>query len=249
MIAAVDISSLLRGLDWGILFYFLAVNSFYLVLLACATLEMRRHVLRIRQERRWRVLGSEVAPALSMIAPAHNEGTGVAESVRALLTLHYPRLEVVLVNDGSTDDTLDVLRREFELVPIHPVYRRRIEHGEIRGLYRSSLKPNLVVVDKCNGGKADALNAGLNFSSGELVCAIDADTLIEPDALLRMARPFLEGSDVVAAGGTVRVANGSEVKGGRVSKVRAPRHPLAGIQSVEYLRAFLFGRLGWNRLG
>ncbi|MDQ3091726.1 MAG: glycosyltransferase family 2 protein [Actinomycetota bacterium] len=249
MSAMISIPSLLSGLDWAILFYFLAVNGFYLVLLAFATLEMRRHLLRIREESRWHVLGSEVAPTLSMIAPAHNEGSTVAESVRALLTLQYPNLEVVLVNDGSSDDTLAVLEREFELVPIHPIYRRRLEHAEVTDLYRSSVKPNLVVVDKRNGGKADALNAGLNVARGELVCAIDADTLIEPDALLRMARPFLNGSDVVAAGGTVRVVNGSRVKGGRVSVARAPRHPLAGIQAVEYLRAFLFGRLGWNRLG
>jgi cellulose synthase/poly-beta-1,6-N-acetylglucosamine synthase-like glycosyltransferase len=249
MSAMIDIESLLSWLEWAILLYFLGVNGFYSVLLACAVLEMRRHLLRIRQESRWRVLGSPVAPALSMIAPAHNEGTTVAQSVRALLTLEYPNLEIVLVNDGSSDDTLAVLEREFELVPIHPIYRRRIEHARVRGLYRSSLKPNLVVVDKENGGKADALNAGLNVARGELVCAIDADTLIDPDALLRMARPFLHGSDVVAAGGTVRVANGSTVKGGRVRVARAPRHPLAGIQAVEYLRAFLFGRLGWNRMG
>lgn len=249
MSTVASIQSLLTGLDWAVLFYFLAVNSFYLLLLGCAAFEMRRHLLRIRQESRWRVLGSEVAPPLSMIAPAHNEGATAAESVRALLTLQYPNLEVVVVNDGSTDDTLAVLDREFDLVPIHPIYRRRLEHAEVRGLYRSSVKPNLVVVDKLNGGKADALNAGLNVATGELVCAIDADTLIEPDALLRMARPFLHGRDVVAVGGTVRVANGSHVKNGRVTVARAPRHPLAGIQAVEYLRAFLFGRLGWNRLG
>lgn len=242
-------NSLLRGLDWGILVYFLMVNSFYLVLLGCAALEMRRHLLRIREETRWRVLGSRVAPTVSMLVPAFNEGATVAESVRALLTLQYPNLEVVLVNDGSSDDTLAVLQREFELVPVHPIYRRRIEHQEVRGLYRSTVKPNLVVVDKVNGRKADSLNAALNVASGELVCSIDADTLIEPDALLRMTRPFLHGDDVVAAGGTVRVANGSQVKGGRVQVARPPRNPLAGIQAVEYLRAFLFGRLGWNRLG
>ena len=249
MIAAGEIAALLTDFNWVILFYFLGVNGFYLLLFGCASFEMRRHLLATREERRWRALGSGVAPTLTMIAPAHNEGATVAESVRALLTLRYPNLEVVLVNDGSTDETLAVLKREFELVQVHPIYRRQIEHAEVTGLYRSAVKPNLVVVDKVNGGKADALNAGLNVASGELVCAIDADTLIEPDALLRMARPFLDGRDVVAVGGTVRVANGSEVKAGRIQAVRAPRQALAGIQAVEYLRAFLFGRLGWNRLG
>jgi cellulose synthase/poly-beta-1,6-N-acetylglucosamine synthase-like glycosyltransferase len=184
-----------------------------------------------------------------MLTPAHNEAATVAQSVRALLTLQYPNLEVVLVNDGSSDETLDVLQREFELAPIHPIYRKQIETRLVRGLYRSRINPNLVVVDKENGGKADALNAGLNVARGDLVCAMDADTLIEPDALLRMARPFLMADDVVAAGGTIRVANGSEVRAGRIVKARAPRGWLAGVQTIEYLRAFLFGRLGWNNLG
>lgn len=242
-------TELLRYAEWGALGYFLFVNGFYLLLLGCAALEMRNHLLGIREESRGRVLRSRVAPTVSMLVPAHNEGSTVAESVRALLTLQYPNLEVVLINDGSADDTLAVLEREFQIVEVNPIYRRRLEHQEIRGLYRSSVNQDLVVVDKRNGGKADALNAGLSVATGDLVCAIDADTLIEPDGLLRMARPFMHNDEVVAAGGTIRVANGSEVKGGRVLVYRPPHTPLAGIQSVEYLRAFLFGRLGWNRLG
>ncbi len=243
------VGSMLRNLDWVTFIYFVLINSFYLVLLLSATLEMRRHLRRIREETHWRVLGSRAAPTVSMLVPAHNEASTVVQSVRAILTLRYPNLEVVLVNDGSSDATLEVLSREFELVALHPICRHQIEHAPVRGLYRSRLKPKLLVVDKQNGGKADALNAGLDVASGELVCAIDADTLIEPDALLRMVRPFLHNDDVVAAGGTVRVANGSQVRGGRVSVARPPRRMIAGIQSVEYLRAFLFGRLGWNRLG
>jgi cellulose synthase/poly-beta-1,6-N-acetylglucosamine synthase-like glycosyltransferase len=239
----------LSSFEWMVLGYFLLVNGFYLMLLVCASLEMRRHLVRIREETRWRVHRSRAAPTVSMLVPAHDEGATVVDSVRALLTLHYPNLEVVVVNDGSEDETLAVLQQAFQLVAVHPIYQRRLEHREVRGMYRSSAISDLVVVDKVNGGKADALNAALNAATGELVCAIDADTLIEPEGLLRMARPFLQGEGVVAAGGTVRVANGSDVRGGRVQVARAPRRALAGIQSVEYLRAFLFGRLGWNLLG
>jgi cellulose synthase/poly-beta-1,6-N-acetylglucosamine synthase-like glycosyltransferase len=236
-------------MQWAILVYFMVVNGFYAVLLLSAVLEMRRYRLTARSESRWRLLGSPIAPRVSMIAPAFNEEATVSESVRALLALHYPSLEVVLVNDGSRDGTVDVLRREFDLVPVHPIYRRRIDCREIVGIYHSRTHPSLVVIDKKNGGKADALNAGLNVATGELVCAIDADTLIEADALPRMVRPFLQRDDIVAAGGTIRIANGSEVSGGRVVRARAPRRAIPGFQSVEYLRAFLFGRLGWNRLG
>jgi cellulose synthase/poly-beta-1,6-N-acetylglucosamine synthase-like glycosyltransferase len=249
-------------IDWGglaasglvrleivILGYFLLVNSFYAVLLVSAVLEMVQHLRVTWLEGRWRVLNSRVAPTITVLAPAHDEAPTIAASVRALLALYYPNLEVIIVNDGSTDPTLDVLRREFDLIPVHPIFQRRLVTEPVRGLYRSPSHPSLLVVDKDNGGKADALNAGLNVASGDLVCAIDADTLVEPDALQRMVRPFLISGEIVAAGGTIRVANGCVIRGGRVVVARVPRRPLPGFQAVEYLRAFLFGRLGWNRMG
>lgn len=235
--------------EWGILGYFAIVNSFYAMLLLCALWEMARHALETRGESTWRVLSSRVAPSISVLAPAHNEAATIIESVRGLLALFYANLEIIVVNDGSEDDTLPVLKREFNLLAISPVCQRRIATAEIRGMYRSQIHPNLIVVDKHNGGKADALNTALNVASGQLVCAIDADTIIEADALQRMVRPFLSGDSLLAAGGTIRVVNGSHVEWGRVVSVRVPQAALAGLQVVEYLRAFLFGRLGWNLLG
>jgi cellulose synthase/poly-beta-1,6-N-acetylglucosamine synthase-like glycosyltransferase len=236
-------------LEWAIMVYFVLSNCAYALLLMSACWEMIQHGRRVRGESRWRLLGSRVAPRISMLAPAYNEAATISESVRALLALYYPNLEVVIVNDGSPDATLGILTERFALVPIHSIFRRSIVTKPVRGLYRSHSHPNLLVVDKENGGKADALNAGLQMATGELVCAIDADTLIEPDALLRMVRPFLMDSEVLAAGGTICVVNNSEVRDGRVVKPRVSRRPLAGFQMVEYLRAFLFGRLGLNRLG
>ncbi|MGI8773713.1 MAG: glycosyltransferase family 2 protein [Actinomycetota bacterium] len=236
-------------LDWAILFYFLVVNLFYGVLLVAAAFEMRSHNRKVWGESRWRILGSELTPLLSILVPAYNEEATVAQSVRGLLTLRYPNLEVVVVNDGSADRTLEVLIEEFQMVPVHPIYRKQLDSDEVRGIYRSYFEPGLVVVDKVNGGKADALNAALNIASGELVCSIDADTLIEPDALLRIVRPFLLGRDVAAAGGTIRVANASTIRGGRLVESTVSTKPIVGFQIAEYLRGFLFGRLGWNRLG
>lgn len=243
------ITSVLSGFAWAVLFYFVIVNGFQSALLTSAAVALWRHSTETWEEDRAGLLGSAVCPKISALAPAYNEAANVTESVRSLLTLHYPSLELVVINDGSTDATLEVLTEAFALHPIHPIFQNRVQTQPIRALYRSSLHPGLVVVDKDNGGKADALNAGLNCASGQLVCAIDADTLIEPDALLRIVRPFLHHEDVVAAGGTIRVANGSTVTGGRVTDARMPRRWLAGCQTVEYLRAFLFGRLGWNNLG
>jgi cellulose synthase/poly-beta-1,6-N-acetylglucosamine synthase-like glycosyltransferase len=231
------------------LFYFLVVNGWYLVLFISAALEMRRHVLLITDESRHLLLSSNVTPTISILAPAYNEEATIEASLRALLALQYPRLEIIVISDGSKDRTVQVLIDGFGLVPVKRIYQRRIETKPVRDLYRSVTYPGLVVVDKENGGKADALNVGLSFARNELVCAMDADTLIEGDGLQRMVRPFLHSPDVVATGGTIRVVNGSEVQFGRVVKTQVPDHLLAGFQVVEYLRAFLFGRLGWNRLG
>jgi cellulose synthase/poly-beta-1,6-N-acetylglucosamine synthase-like glycosyltransferase len=243
---AIDI---LGAVQWVILAYFLIINCVLTALLVSAARELRCHRLEVWREGSWRLLGSEVAPRVSVLAPAYNEGVTVTASVRSLLSLQYPNLEVVVVNDGSTDETLATLARDFDLVSIRPVQQRGIETAAVRGIYRSREHPGLVVVDKVNGGKADALNAGLGVARGELVCAIDADTIIQTDALLRMVRPFLAGPDVIAAGGTIRVVNGSRVAAGRVVAEHAPYRALPGFQAVEYLRAFLTGRLGWNRLG
>lgn len=236
-------------LEWAVLAYFLMVNGFYAILLWAASREMIRHVRSVRGELRARLLGSSAVPRVSILAPAYNEEASIEDSVRSLLALYYPNLEIVVVNDGSRDDTVAVLTERFELVAMPSVLEARVATKAVRRLYRSRTHPNLVVVDKENGGKADALNVALNLASGDLVCAIDADTIIEPDALQRMVRPFLASDTVIAAGGTIRVANGSIIRHGRIIEMNAPRHALAGFQVIEYLRAFLFGRLGWNRMG
>jgi cellulose synthase/poly-beta-1,6-N-acetylglucosamine synthase-like glycosyltransferase len=232
-----------------VLAYFMAVNGWYLILLASSLLELRRHMLLITDESRHLLLSSTLSPTISILAPAYNEEATIETSLRALLALQYPNLEIIVISDGSKDRTVQVLIERFSLVPVKTIYEQRIKTKTVRTLYRSSAYPGLVVVDKENGGKADALNVGLSFARGELVCAMDADTLIEGDGLQRMVRPFLYATDVVATGGTIRVVNGSEVKHGRVMKASVPTKLLPGIQVVEYLRAFLFGRLGWNRLG
>jgi cellulose synthase/poly-beta-1,6-N-acetylglucosamine synthase-like glycosyltransferase len=235
--------------DRAIFAYFMLLLLSYGTLVAAALWELIGHVLRVRGESRQWVLGSAVSPSISILAPAYNEEATIAESVTALLALHYANLEVVVINDGSPDRTLEVLRDRFALVPVHTIVWRRLDTKPVRRLYRSKTHPNLVVVDKVNGGKADALNVGLNLATGDLVCVIDADTIVDADALPRLARPFLADAATIATGGMIRVANGSQVSGGRVLEVKAPRNPLAGMQVSEYLRAFLFGRLGWNELG
>jgi cellulose synthase/poly-beta-1,6-N-acetylglucosamine synthase-like glycosyltransferase len=239
----------LTPINYVVLAYFVGLGLFYLVLYISAVLEMRQYLREVQAEKYREILSSEIAPSISMLVPAFNEEKSIEESVRALLTLAYPQLEIVVVDDGSTDGTFRVLDSTFDLVPIQPIYDRRIATEKVTAIYRSQQFPNLVVVSKEKGGKADSLNAGINISSNELVCAIDADTILDPDGLRRLVRPFIQAEDVVAAGATIRVANGCTVSHGRLASERGPHRALAGMQAVEYLRAFLFGRPGWNRLG
>lgn len=193
---------------------------------------------------------SEVAPPIALIVPAHNEERTIEESVRALLSLQYPEFEVIVVNDGSQDRTLERLIESFDLRPIVRPYDHAVEHKPIRGLYGASQYRNLFVIDKERGGKADALNAGINFSRAPLFCAVDADSILEADALLRVVFPFIDQPlRTVAIGGTVRVANGCKVRSGRVIEVGLPQRLLPLIQTIEYMRSFLIARLGRSRIG
>ena len=156
---------------------------------------------------------------ISILVPAYNEEATISGSIRSLLQLSYPEYEVVVINDGSKDGTLDALVREFGLEPFPEAYYAQIRTAEVRSVWRSQRYPQLKVIDKANGGKADALNAGINAARYSLFCGIDADSVLERDSLQRVVGPFLRDSRVVATGGTVRVANGCTIEGDRKSVV------------------------------
>jgi cellulose synthase/poly-beta-1,6-N-acetylglucosamine synthase-like glycosyltransferase len=196
------------------------------------------------------VLASANTPPITIIAPAYNEEANIEHSVRAFLQVEYPSVKLVVVNDGSTDGTLERLKRRFDLVPVDLVVRGDLKAKPIRGLYESRLDDRLLVVDKENGGKADALNVGINVARTPLICCVDADSVVDRRALLRMVEPYLYSDGVVVAvGGTVMPANGSRIRDGIVESFRPPTSWLAYFQAVEYLRAFVYARMGFNRAG
>jgi cellulose synthase/poly-beta-1,6-N-acetylglucosamine synthase-like glycosyltransferase len=226
-----------------------AQNVFNLLQLVLAGISLRRERSIAETGLLWRRY-AEAAPPISLLVPAYNEELTIVESVRSLLGLQYPGFEVVVVNDGSKDGTLAALIEGFELQPTRRSYDATAPCAEIRQIYAAPNQPRLLVVDKANGGKADALNAALNLARAPLVCSMDADSLLEPDALLRCVRPFIEDPErVVAVGGTIRVANGCDIRFGRVMKIGTPRNFLALLQTIEYLRAFLMARLAWSEMG
>jgi cellulose synthase/poly-beta-1,6-N-acetylglucosamine synthase-like glycosyltransferase len=229
--------------------YFAALNGLYVVFTLVAWDDVTRHLRRRRFDAIDEAFASPLTPGITIVLPAYNEEAGIIESVRSLLSLRYPKLELVVVSDGSTDGTLERLTEAFDLRPIRKALRTGLVTRPVRAAYVSRRHPELWAIDKQNGGKADAINAGVNAARHPYVCAVDADALLEEDALLRVARPILDDPDLVAAtGGIVRIANGCSIDHGRVVAVGLPASRLATLQVVEYFRAFLIGRVGWSRL-
>jgi cellulose synthase/poly-beta-1,6-N-acetylglucosamine synthase-like glycosyltransferase len=235
--------------NWTLFYYYVASNIAYFVMLLIAISTSRAHQNRLKSVPLTWVKGSPLAPPITILMPAHDEELCISTAVRNVLDLDYPELEVIVINDGSVDRTLALLQERFRLRPVRMVYVPHAKSAVVRALYRSDLDARLVVVDKEAGGsKADALNAGLNAATSPYVCVVDADSVLECDALLRIMVPVLaDPQRVVGAGGIVRVLNGSEVEAGCIRRVRLPKRSIEVIQVVEYLRAFLIGREAWAR--
>ena len=242
-------ATVVQVVEWVFLAYFVGINLAYLGQNLVAVYSIRRYVRSAAVDDDDPAYSSVHLP-ISLVVPAYNESTSIVTSIKALLQLEYPDFEVVVVNDGSKDDTLEKLIQAFALYPYPEAYRNQVPCKPIRATYRSARYRNLRVVDKENGGcKADALNAGINICRYPLVTVVDADGILQRDSLTRAVRPFLDRPETVAAGGAVRIANGCRLRDGFLEEVGLPRNFLALVQVIEYLRAFLFGRMGWEPLG
>ena len=238
-----------RLFTWGFAFYAVFLNLVYIVLLLLAARNLGV------QGRYWAVLDKEflftpgIMPSISILAPAYNEEKTVLESVHSLLSLQHPDYQVIVVNDGSSDDTMGVLTKAFDLERMDPSRTGSLATAPVRGVYRSPGNPKLLVVDKENGGKADALNAGINLARCDYICSIDSDSLLEPDALLRMTAEVLTSDvETVAVGGNILPVNGCTVERGMLQKIGLPSNRIARFQTIEYLRSFIAGRLGWAQV-
>jgi cellulose synthase/poly-beta-1,6-N-acetylglucosamine synthase-like glycosyltransferase len=242
-------------IDWYIILilgYAILIMSSYLVLAYLSTKELRSYLKKNSFVDYEVLLTSEFAPKLSLIAPAYNEGFTIEENVKSLLSLNYNNYQAIVVNDGSKDNSMEILIKTYDLVLTELDINPKIETKKIKGIYtsRNAAFKKLIVVDKENGGKADALNAGLNIAQNPYVVCIDVDCILDKDSLLKLAKPFLEshGKRIIATGGVVRIANQCIIKNGRLVEVNVPDVMLSRIQVLEYLRAFLLGRMAWGRL-
>jgi cellulose synthase/poly-beta-1,6-N-acetylglucosamine synthase-like glycosyltransferase len=238
---------LLEIANHTLFWYYFACNLVYLAMLIVALKTSAAHQRRLESHRLGWLKDSPLVPPIAVIAPAHNEEKSIRVAVRNLMDLEYPELEIIVVNDGSEDRTLEEMKEEFELRKVRALYIPQVLSARVRGLYRSNVDRRLLVIDKDAGGsKADAVNAGVNAALSPYLCVVDADSVLERDALLRIMLPVLEDPKrVVCVGGIVRVLNGSEFEGGRLRRVCLPKKSIEVIQVIEYLRAFLIGREAW----
>lgn len=228
---------------------YIIINAYYLSIHGLSLRELHEDLRERRSNPAFEDFESEFLPGIAVLMPAYNEAETVVNSVRSLLDIEYPNTTVIAINDGSTDHTLARLVDAFDLKLVHDTPPWELPSEPIRGVYRSTKVDNLLVIDKENGGKSDALNAGISLTNQPLFCSVDADSLIDRTGLRRVVSPFLTNPDeTIAAGGTVRVANACEVSGGQIQSVKVSEQNLIGFQEIEYLRAFYSGRLGLSRL-
>jgi cellulose synthase/poly-beta-1,6-N-acetylglucosamine synthase-like glycosyltransferase len=237
---------------YSFLIYSVLLLLFYLFIAGYSIGEIKYYLRKSSFTDYSLLASSEFAPAISILAPAYNEGANIIENVRSLLAVHYNNMELMVINDGSKDDTLGKLINAYDLIKIPRFVDEKIRTKPVRGIYKSRnpLYHKLTVIDKENGGKADALNVGINVSGNKYIVCIDVDCILEQDALLKLIKPFLEETNlhVIATGGVIRIANSCEISNGKLIRVHLPRQFLPRVQALEYIRAFLLGRMAWSRL-
>ncbi|MFB3923612.1 MAG: glycosyltransferase family 2 protein [Terriglobia bacterium] len=229
--------------------YFFMANGIYTILMLISLGSVWLHNRKLTYQGLDELRESAVTPPATILVPAWNEQDVIVESVRSILRTDYPALEVIVIDDGSTDESMERLISSFRLVKMDLIYRPRLATRAVKGFYMNPRIPNLLVISKENGGKPDALNVGINMCRTPYFCTLDADCILERDALLRLMRPIVRSPEnTVASGGIVRILNGCEVKDGKVVSIGLPKTAVERFQVVEYLRSFLFGRTGWDIL-
>lgn len=233
----------------GIAVYMIAIILSYVGMLIIAAFEGKRQIKLDKKTQDADYINVVYAKPVSIIVPAYNEEEGILESIYSLLNIRYPQVEFIIVNDGSTDKTQAKVMKEFEMVPIDRIVRKQLATKEMNQIYQSTKHPNLLLIDKENGGKADALNAGINVTRYPYFCSIDGDSLLDKNALLRVMKPIINSNEeVIAAGGTIKIANELNVELGTVSGSGMAKSPLVIMQIIEYIRAFLIGRIALSKL-
>ena len=239
---------LMRFFGVIIVIYMIIVIATYGIMFFFALLHLRKEYKLDHSETDEMYIDAFYSKPISVIIPAYNEEVGIVDSVHSLLSLHYPEVEIIIVNDGSTDRTQELVIEHFQMNKIEKVIKMEIPTNDIIQIYQSQIHPNCILVEKENGGKADALNVGINISKYPYFCSVDGDSILERKSLLRVMKPIASSNgEVIAAGGNVQIANGMNMQLGSVLETNLTKKYLVVMQVIEYLRAFLIGRIAFSR--
>lgn len=242
------IMEIIRIFNYVVFIYFITLNLWYFILNILALRGLKRYLLHLEVTGPYDKLLMRSAPPVTLLTPAFNESENCIKSVESQLKIQYPNMRILFINDGSTDDTLEKMLNYFDMQPAFLPQIAFLETKAVKKIYRSSKHPDLWLIDKENGKKADALNAGINYCQTPLFCAIDNDSMLEQDSISRVVLPFIEDTCTIVNGGIIRIANGCTFKNGHITKVGLPKNIIAAFQVMEYLRAFYSGRLAWDML-
>lgn len=238
------LNSIILFFDWFFIMSFMSINIAYFTMTILSITQLKTKIQSniggVKES-----IPSEFEIPISILVPAYNESTSIVTSIESLLLRNYREYEIIVINDGSTDNTLEKLKEAFFLQEIHVENEFYIPTKNIKSYYQSSKYPQMRVIDKENGGKADSLNAGINASLFPLFCSVDADSILEIGSVQSLVQSFIKDATTIAAGGTIRIINGCKVQNGKLEQIGIPKNILALIQVVEYLHDFIFGRLGW----
>ncbi len=222
------------------------LSVIYIVQMIMSFVKVRKDSKALMSNDYERYMYSDNLLPISLLIPAYNEEENVVQNIKSLMKMDYPNFEIIVVNDGSTDKTHEKIVEAFGLYQIESSQKVSIPTKEVRGVYYNVDYPNLLYIDKENGGKSDALNAGINASSYPLFACLDADSRLEKDALLKLSIEFNKDKNTIVAGGIVRIANGSVIRDGEFKGFSMPKKIIERFQIVEYYRSFLSGRVSWG---
>lgn len=246
------LKNIIRTYEIFISYYSVSYIIFYLLLAILSWVAIKRYYKSKYFLLKEILVKSNHVVGVSIVAPAFNEETTIVYNVKSLLFQEYPKFEVVIINDGSTDSTLEKLIKEFSLVKVDFFYQDKIPTQPVRGHYKSTdpIYSKLLVVDKENGkSKADASNAGINSAKYSLFLCTDVDCILRKDTISMLAKPFIENTEkVIATGAAIRISNSCEFKDGMLYQSHFPDNFFARFQELEYIRSFLFGRMAWSKI-
>lgn len=235
-------------LGWIILIYVLFITVFYIVMMAFAYQALSKRKLLDDEMLDDDLRTNLFTKPVSILVPAYNEEAGIVESLHSLINLRYPESEIIVIDDGSKDSTAETVIESFSMKRIYPEIVQHIETKKVNRVYQSTLHPKVFMIMKENGGKADALNTGINLARYPYFCSIDGDSILDENSLLKVMRPIIASDGkVVAAGGNVRIANGNDIHFGSLVERQLTRRPVVMMQIIEYLRAFMLGRIFLSR--